>query len=301
MQYKDINDHGYMVLKNFLNPTKNIGALKDYLKNAEKFSDGVINSIPSEIMHGISEQISTVVPEIAASLNIEIASDRFSYSAIRIEHTNEPPLLRKPFNLHQDPKVTRGGVLNWHLDHFSYYLYRDHANWLICYIPIYKPHKHLSNLAIVPRDAVKKYDPNLLTKINGRGAMRFRCVEDDTLDWFIYRFPNYSISVGDWFAIDDFDDKSMGFKIEMDLEEHKVVPELEPFDLLIMRADVIHRTNDAGTDRISIRCDAIPKKATNLNSLVGLMKMSLSYPFMGKKRRYNIKKWLTDQWRKRFI
>jgi hypothetical protein len=153
----------------------------------------------------------------------------------------------------------------------------------------------------VPRDAVKKYDPNLLTKINGRGAMRLRCVEDYTLDWFIYRFPNYSISVGDWFSIDDFDDKSMGFKIEMDLEEHKVVPELEPFDLLIMRADVIHRTNDAGTDRISIRCDAIPKKATNLNSLVGLMKMSLSYPFMGKKRRYNIKKWLTDQWRKRFI
>jgi len=301
MNYKDINEHGFIVLKNFLAPPKSIDILKNYLKNAEKFSDGVISSIPSEIMVSISEQIRTVVPKIAASLNLEIASDRFSYSAIRIEHTNEPPLLRKPFNLHQDPKIAGGGVLNWHLDHFSYYLYRDHTNWLICYIPIYKPHKHLSNLAIVPRDAVKKYDPNLHTKINGRGAMRFRCVEDDTLDWFIYRFPNCSISVGDWFAIDDFDDKSMGFKIEMDLEEHKVVPELEPFDLLIMRADVIHRTNDAGTDRISIRCDAIPKKAINLNSLVGLMKMSLSYPFMGKKRRYNIKKWLTDQWRKRFI
>jgi hypothetical protein len=110
------------------------------------------------------------------------------------------------------------------------------------------------------------------------------------------RFPGQSIKVGDWFAIDDFDDSSPGFKLNIDLEAHKVVPELEVGDLLIMRADVIHRTHDAGSDRISVRCDAIPLNAARLDTWRGLIWLSVQYPFMGAKRRYNIAKWLRHEW-----
>jgi hypothetical protein len=167
---------------------------------------------------------------------------------------------------------------------------------LICYMPVVKPSKELANLAIIPRDILEALDPQLHTRIRGRGAMRFRCVEADTIGWFELRFPAERLQVGDWFAIDDYDDATMGWKIGFDLEQHKVVPELHEGDLLIMRADVIHRTNDAGTDRISIRCDALPLHAAKLNTRLGMLKLTLRYPFMGAKRRYNLKKWLARAW-----
>jgi hypothetical protein len=291
-----IHTHGFQVVKNFLSPSDVSQEFIDYLKTADKFVDGVITDIPETFMVGIRKKIATFIPGIAADLKIFISPFKFGYCAIRVNKSTSEPFLRKPFNLHQDPKIVSGGVLNWHLDHFSYYLLGDHANWLICYIPILKPQKELTNLAIIPTNIVKLHDPYLHKKIAGRGAMRFRCAEADTLEWFTARFPGQQIQVGDWFAIDDYDDSSMGFKLQMDLESHKLVPELEPFDLLIMRADVIHRTNDAESDRISVRCDAMPLNSANLGNWRGLILFTLQYPFMGAKRKYNLKKWLKREW-----
>ena len=291
--------NGYIVIKDFLGSSDFHPELNAFILNADKFSDGVINSIPQPYMAAVTQRINSTLPDLAKALDLQIATNRFSYCAIRIDKSTEEPQLKKPFNYHQDPKVAPGGVLNWHIDHYSYYLNKDHTNWLICYIPIFKPSKELANLAIVPTDVVKHHDPYLHQQIAGRGAMRFRCAEPDTLEWFKLRFPDQSIKVGDWFAIDDYNDASPGFKLNIDLEAHKVVPELEVGDLLIMRADVIHRTHDAGTDRISVRCDAIPWNAPRLDTWQGLIWLSLQYPFMGAKRRYNIGKWLRNEWANR--
>lgn len=296
---QQISHKGYTIVNHFLSNADISPALIVHLDNAEKFTDGVITAIPQPYMASIRHRINGLIPELANARELKIATNRFGYCAIRIDQTSAKPTLKKPFNYHQDPKVAPGGVLNWHLDHYSYYLHQDHTNWLICYIPIFKPSKELSNLAIVPTDVVKQHDPYLHQQITGRGSMRFRCAEPDTLEWFKLRFPAQSIKVGDWFAIDDYNDASPGFKLKMDLEAHKVVPELEVGDLLIMRADVIHRTHDAGTDRISVRCDAIPWNAPRLDTWRGLIWLNLQYLFMGAKRRYNVGKWLRNEWTNR--
>ena len=295
----DIKTNGFSLIKNFIDEPMSCIQLQEYLSKAEKFSDGVITDIPSNLMSAIHLKISSLIPDVSRGLGLSTASDNFGYSAIRIQEDFSAPVLKKPFNLHQDPKVSPGGLLNWHLDHFSYYLYHDHINFLICYIPIFKPSKSLTNLAIVPQSAVEQHDPYLFSRIAGRGAMRFRCAEADTLEWFRMRFPDEEIHVGDWFAIDDYDDSSMGFKLKIDLEAQKVVPELDQFDLLIMRADVIHRTNDTDSNRISVRCDAIPSAAPRLDTLAGLICLTSQYLLMGSKRRYNIRKWLRKAWMKR--
>ncbi|MCW1777224.1 hypothetical protein NB693_23085 [Pantoea ananatis] len=132
-----------------------------------------------------------------------IAADRFGYCAIRIRESHAAPSLRLPFDQHRDPKTAPGGALNWHLDHFSYFLHGDHRNYLICYMPVRKPDAGLANVAIVADDVVARLDPDLHRSIQGRGALRFRCVEADTLDWFRLRFPGDAIAVGDWYAIED--------------------------------------------------------------------------------------------------
>jgi hypothetical protein len=295
----ELEIQGYSIVPGFLSDPDVSRELLAYLSAAEKFSDGVINRIPDAHMKCIQEKIGVLIPEVADHLGISICRDRFSYCAIRIQESHEPPVLRRPFDAHRDPKIGAGGVLNWHLDHFSYYLYGDHTNWLICYIPVFKPSRALANLAIIPSDVVQTHDPELAHQIQGRGAMRFRCVEPDTVDWFRLRFPRDDINVGDWFAIDDYADSTMGWKINLDLEQHKVIPELGEYDLLIMRADVIHRTGDAGSNRISLRCDAIPSRAPNIHTLMGLVSLTMRFPFGGSKRRYNMKNWLTNEWRKR--
>jgi len=295
---RELATQGYSIVRGFLSDTDISPAFIAHLESANKFFDGVINDIPGPEMASIQKKIGALIPDVARELGITISPGLYGYSAIRIQHAEGPPALRKPFNVHQDPKIAPGGVLNWHLDHFSYYLHRDHTNWLICYMPVVKSSRKLANLAIVPKNVVEALDPELQERIQGRGAMRFRCVEEDTVEWFKLRFPEQAIQIGDWFVIDDFEDSTMGWKINFDLEQHKVVPELDEKDLLIMRADIIHRTNDAGIDRISIRCDALPVQAAKLSTRLGLLNLTLRYPFMGAKRRYNLKKWLKQAWRR---
>jgi hypothetical protein len=293
---QELATRGYCVVGGFLSGTDISPGFIAHLESANKFFDGVITDIPAPEMAGIQKKIAALIPSVARELDLTISPDLYGYSAIRIRRTEDSPTVRKPFNVHQDPKIAPGGVLNWHLDHFSYYLHRDHTNWLICYMPVVKPSSKLANLAIIPKNVVEALDPELQRRIRGRGAMRFRCVEADTIDWFRLRFPSEALNVGDWFAIDDYEDSTMGWKIGFDLEQHKVVPELDEKDLLIMRADIIHRTNDADIDRISIRCDAQPAHAARLRTRLGLINLTLQYPFMGAKRRYNLKKWLQQAW-----
>ena len=296
---QEIDTHGFSIVPGFLED-EDIGEdLLGFLNAAPKFADGVINGIPDGKMSGIRQKIKALIPDVASMAGLSICSDRFKYCAIRIQEAHGPAVVRRPFDMHRDPKVAPGGALNWHLDHFSYYLYGDHRNWLICYMPVIKPSSDLANLAIIPADVLKARDPELFRRVRGRGAMRFRCVELDTMEWFAMRFPGQGIETGDWFAIDDFDDSTMGWKIGIDLEHNKVVPRLEVHDLLIMRADVIHRTNDAGSNRISIRCDGIPLHARKVENLSGLIKLTAGLPFAGKKRQYNLRNWVRSEWKKR--
>lgn len=295
----DLEHQGYSVVRDFLSDTDIPDTLLNFLAGAEKFSDGVIKDIPPAEMRNIQMKIESAIPSIADLMGLSINKNRYVYCAIRIEEAHGAPLLRQPFDMHRDPKVAPGGVLNWHLDHFSYYQYRDHKNWLICYLPVIKPRPNAANVAIVPSNVIQTLDPDLHRRIQGRGAMRFRCVEADTMEWFKLRFGNQNVLIGDWYAVDDDNDSTMGWKINIDLEEEKVVPELNTRDLLIMRADVIHRTNDAECSRISVRCDAMPLNAHKLDTFSGLFGMTVRYPFMGRKRRYNLKNWLKWEWSKR--
>jgi hypothetical protein len=295
---EQLNDKGYVVVQNFLNKSDISQELIDWLDTAPKFKDGVISDLPVDYLLPIKNKVAALIPALANQLAIAIHPEQYAYSAIKINKSTEKPQLRLPFDLHRDPKIYPGGVLNWHLDHFSYYLLRDHINYLICYLPVKKPLASKSNIAIIPYDILRKLDIDSFNKIKYRGAMRFRCVEEDTKPWFETRFTNETFVIGDWFAIDDFF-PDHGWKMNIDLEAEKVIPPLAEGDLLIMRADVIHKTQDADIDRISIRCDAIPLNVKNFTSWFGLIRIFIKLYFEPKKVRYNLTIWLEKVLRKK--
>ncbi len=289
----NLKSNGYFVIKNFIKKKDLDKNFLSYLKKKDKFVDGVIHGIDNKFYNKINERISILASKLK-SKTLDISEEKFCYFSIKIKKSkNKKPKLIKPFNIFKDPKVLPGGILNWHIDHYTYYFHKDHKNYLICYLPVLKPSKYHSNVAIIPYNILKKKDFNTFKKIKHRGAVRFRKVEQDTKPWFDLRFKKKT-KVGNWYALDDYMDNVDGWKVNLDLEKNKVVPKLNLYDLLVMRADVIHKTNDALTDRIAIRCDILPNQAKYEQSFIGFLNICLKYYFETDKSKYNLRRYIKN-------
>jgi hypothetical protein len=130
--------------------------------------------------------------------------------------------------------TTEGDIgSGWHQDAVSYYAYQNHHDYLNFYIPVVKPVRTRSNLAVVPFDRLAARSPELAAKLRGRGAMRFAVKDGQTI------------------AYDNNAGGTLG-TLPYDLDELAVTPELGRGDLLLVRGDVVHRTQDKTTRRVAV-------------------------------------------------
>jgi hypothetical protein len=120
----------------------------------------------------------------------------------------------------------------WHQDSEAYYLYQNAYNALNFWLPIIKPVSNKSGLSIVPHSALSSRFPALFaTRIKGKGAKKFSCLDNITV----------------------ITDGEVGDKITLDINLNDLAysPELSPGDLLLMRQDIIHKTQDVAEDRVA--------------------------------------------------
>jgi hypothetical protein len=96
---------------------------------------------------------------------------------------------------------------------------------------VIKPVREKSNLSIVPFDALKAASPGTHEKVVRGGAARFVRFGDKRLVFL--------------------DDTGSVHRTDVDLDDVAFTPELGPGDLLLLRGDMIHRTQDAETERVS--------------------------------------------------
>ena len=123
---------------------------------------------------------------------------------------------------------------DWHQDHKQLLYYKDAFNAINLWIPLVKPDEHKSGLGIIP---FSKLSPTDITYFKGFGARRIVSENNRT----------YSL-----------DDTNGGHRTDFsfDLNELSVFPAISVGDVLVMRGDTIHKSQDADTHRIamSIRC-----------------------------------------------
>jgi len=125
---------------------------------------------------------------------------------------------------------------DWHQDHESFYFFQQHQNYLNFYIIIEKEDQSLSGLSVVPMDRLQEVVPEFMHKIINCGARRFFPAENST--------QVHCDETGEEFVL----------PVNIDtIAEH---PALDAGDLLLIRGDVIHQTQDNLKSRIavSIRC-----------------------------------------------
>jgi hypothetical protein len=129
--------------------------------------------------------------------------------------------------------TTQDQVFSFHQDRESYYLWQTHAEYLNFYIPLVKPVRDRSNLTVLPFDRLRQHCPTAWAKLLGKGA---HMVEDRG---------------GGTTIIDESIDGN-DLTVDVALRELAETPPLEPGDLLLLRGDVVHKTQDAETDRVAI-------------------------------------------------
>jgi ectoine hydroxylase-related dioxygenase (phytanoyl-CoA dioxygenase family) len=134
-----------------------------------------------------------------------------------------------------------GKKFDWHQDYETYWMSQDGFENFNFYIPLVKPVREKSNVCIIPFDRLKARAPELYPKIAGRGASRF------------------STSRGKTRMLDDNDDRRRTLKFSID--ELACVPHLAAGDLLLLRGDIVHRTQDADTSRVAISLRAVTSTA----------------------------------------
>jgi hypothetical protein len=124
-----------------------------------------------------------------------------------------------------------GMTFHWHQDHESWFIFQNHYDYLNFYIPIIKPDVTKSNLRIVPFDVLERKAPRAYKMLVRGGASRVRSVG------------------GRWFVMSDA--TGAVCMLPSSIEDYAVTPELGAGDLLLMRGDVVHRTQDTDTERVA--------------------------------------------------
>jgi hypothetical protein len=136
----------------------------------------------------------------------------------------------------------RGITFSWHQDHESFFMLGNHYDYLNFYIPIIKPDPDKSGLCVVPFDVLQRECPATYRRVVRRGASRF-------------------IRLGGRRVVFS-DDSGSVHVMHKDIEKLACIPRLAAGDLLLMRGDIIHRTQDADTDRVALSFRAASSRAT---------------------------------------
>jgi hypothetical protein len=126
----------------------------------------------------------------------------------------------------------RGVAFPWHQDHESYFSTQNHYDYLNFFIPIVKPVKEKSNLIIVPFDVLERTLPVTFRRVVRSGATMV-------------------FDIGGRHVLCQ-SDSATAHLTRQGFESIACTPQLAAGDLLLMRGDILHRTQDADTERVAL-------------------------------------------------
>ena len=209
----DLSNKSFCVIKNFLN-SQQLNLIKEdfNLIKDEKFLNSNFNIIPVGKKIDLKKVFRDTIDPLSEDIqnNIDIKSD----------YTPTPTYF----------SIRHGINFGYHQDHESWFLYKDHKNYLNIWVPILKPDPALSNVVVINFEKLFRDHPELIF-LKNYGATRFesgspsRMVDDNT---------------------------GIVTEFNFNLEEYAECPHLDAGDALVMRGDCIHRTQDTLTDRVAI-------------------------------------------------
>lgn len=124
----------------------------------------------------------------------------------------------------------------WHQDHESFYILQQHTNYLNFYVIVEKDDPLTSGISLISLDTIAKELKNFSSLLVGQGAKTYTQQGPIT--------------------VVDCDETGKRHILPKRLDNIATSPELRAGDLLLMRGDIIHKTQDGDANRLalSVRC-----------------------------------------------
>lgn len=220
--FSDIDSRGFLLIRSFLDQEELEFLRRDYEAAAlEENSNYSLRRLSAAALQRVDQKCRAVIAQTRkfSEVRVDLLNDGVYFATF----SEKPTLVR----LRPGPQA-----FPWHQDHENYWLWRDTKDYLNFYIPVVKPDPEKSNLTVAPFDRFRQRAPEVHQRLLRRGATR------------VLKSGRH------WIVKDDDQGGKVG-RLDFDLAEIEETPHLKPGDLLLMRGDVIHRTQDSSTRRIA--------------------------------------------------
>ncbi len=220
-----IDTRGFLSIPGFLSAADLEGLQQDF-EQAKPLSNGnyCIRRVSPQAFERVQDKLQALAQCLQSQTHTLV--DVFTTSGVYFPNFKEGPTL-----VDADPHKQR---FPWHQDHESYFTLQDHMHYLNFYVPLIKPVLEKSNLSIIPLDTLAQRAPQIGTQMVGRGATRV--IQDQQ---------------GRDVILDD-DQGGVIARLDFPITDIEETPYLQAGDLLLLRGDVLHRTQDADTQRVSV-------------------------------------------------
>jgi ectoine hydroxylase-related dioxygenase (phytanoyl-CoA dioxygenase family) len=213
MDYRDIEERGFLHLKNIISP-EDVGKLVDEYRGAGEVSNKKYNN----------KRVTPASRDILRPYYLKIMSELSAQTSLTLNRLVDSGCYFS----------TNDWIHDWHQDSLTYFFYQSHKDFVIIWTPIIKPTPALGNLSVFPYDEFKKADAGIFVGRRHKGAASFH--------------HNGERSV---FQLSDAAEDSL-LKVGFNLNDRQVTPEVAVGDVVVMQGDLFHRTQAEGRDRVAI-------------------------------------------------
>lgn len=224
-----VQEEGYTVLRNFIEDSF-VQELRE-LYNSPR-------AATSPYHYGGMREVDLHLMPSQVEQNIKRAASAFSRDSgfKSTAHTLVSAIFIKSSN--------KSTAFAFHGDADPYIIMGDTRNEYNFYLMLEKQEKSTANLGVVPVGWIRQVAPGLHSVSEGRGALRFSEVLDG----------NKKLSANDstppYMLLDD--NTGRIYPMAFRMEDIECTPHLQPGDVLVLRGDVLHRTQPHCHERLSI-------------------------------------------------
>lgn len=220
--WEELESKGFVMVPGFLPPELREKLLQDFDTGAapESFPFG-FKPIGRRALAAVAPLLRPVLDSVAERTTLKVDSVNF----LTLSHYVTTRLAKRTSYLHQD----------FDLD---YRLSGDHLNYLNFWIALRKPRRDRSNVSLIPFDALRERAPEAYLRARGEGGLRWIPESGRTA------------LIGNRGEVIEGEESPL-LSLSFDAEELVVTPFTEPGDLLLMRGDLVHRTQDGETERVA--------------------------------------------------
>lgn len=225
--WSQLQRRGFVVLRGFLPAEDRAYLLEDFARGQppEAFPFG-FKPLGRRALQRARMRLDPLLAEISATTSLRVDSINF----LTLSHYVSTRRAERSSHWHQD----------FDLD---YRLTGNHLDYLNFWMPLQKPKLELSNLAIIPWDALWEHCPEAAERAHGLGGARW-VIEGESSALYL-----------------GLDQAEPAARFDMNLEALAETPHLREGDLLVLRGDTLHRTQDTASLRVaaSVRASGLHK------------------------------------------